>query len=150
MSYFYNNPIVELIDNNNGGLWKLYAPLVYNSDLLGIIHIPFDFITDFASVPRIALSYLLVGNTAHAAAIVHDYLYRKDSTPNVSKDIADSVFKEAMETTSIPKWRQAVLYAGVRIGGSAAYHRLNVFDYPKQEEEIADVGRDQGTTRNED
>lgn len=150
MSHFYNRPVVELIDNDNGGLWRLYDVLGYWSDLVGGIAVPVGFVTDFASVPRIALSYLLVGNTAHAAAIIHDFLYRKDSAPNVSKEIADLVFKEAMATTKIPKWRQAVLYAGVRIGGSSAYHKLSVTDYPSNQEEDVDVGRDQGTTRNED
>lgn len=130
MSIFKTRPVVELIDNENGGLWRVYAPIVYYSDLVGVIIVPSGFVTDFASVPRIALSYLLVGNTAHAAAIVHDYLYRKDSIPLVSKEKADAVFKEAMRTTKIPLWRQKILYAGVRFGGSAYYHKFNVLDSP--------------------
>ena len=33
------------------------------------------FTHDFASVPRAPIAYLLAGNTAHLAALVHDYLY---------------------------------------------------------------------------
>ena len=130
MSQFYNNPVVELINNDNGGLWRLYEPLLYISSVYGSIAVPRGFITDFASVPRFLFTYLLVGNTAHAAAIVHDFLYRKDCSKDLTKDQADAVFYEAMEATKIPQWRRKLIYAGVRVGGSSAYHKKLVFEAP--------------------
>ena len=41
------------------------------------ITVPTGFFTDFASVPRMPFVFLLFGDVAHEAAVIHDYLYRK-------------------------------------------------------------------------
>ena len=72
------------------GRWKTLAPLIYQS-LERVVpwEVPAEFITDLASVPRLPLAYLLAGNTAHAPAVLHDYLY---VTQPVESDVADAVF----------------------------------------------------------
>ena len=68
--------------------WKLLEPLVYESDLLGCrITVPVGFITDMESVPRwLPIVYALLYGEAHAAGVLHDYLYmvHKIGVPNGS------------------------------------------------------------------
>lgn len=101
------------------GTRKLLSPLVYKSDLLDrTIAVPFGFVTDYASVPRIPVAYLLAGGCADAAAVIHDWLY---TTHEVSRAAADAVFREAIVAGGEPAWRAWLMWAGVRIGGSGPY-----------------------------
>jgi hypothetical protein len=97
------------------GSWTLRRDLVYASVVAQTIYrVPKGFNTDFASVPRLPLVYLMTGNTAHAAAVVHDFLYR---TGAAERTLADAVFREAMEVSGVPAWRRNMMWAGVRVGG---------------------------------
>lgn len=110
---------VELVDHIDSGTWRLLAPLVYWSQLTqASIVVPDGFVTDFASVPRVWFAYLLTGNTAHAPAVVHDYLYRTRLYP---RELCDKVFLEAMESVDVPEWRRNLIFSGVRLGGSVYY-----------------------------
>lgn len=112
----------------NDRVYQLNCPLIYRSDTLGLIAVPAGFQTDFASVPRLPIIYEMWGDRAHREAVIHDYLYRKDSIPVVDRAIADSVFKEAMKSTGKP-WRiWWWMWMGVRAGGWTAYHKLKVGD----------------------
>ena len=96
----------------------LTAPLKYESDIAGSIVVPEGFRTDFASVPRVPLLYLLFGNTAHEAAVIHDYLYRYAIVP---RRTADRVFREAMNASGVWAWRRYPMYMGVRMFGGFCY-----------------------------
>lgn len=120
MSRFMTKLEVELVDdteNDGRGCWRLKNPLAYESDVAGkIITVPEGFCTDFASVPRIPVAYWLTGDTAHEAAVVHDFLY---STGELPRAKADDVLMEAMTVTGIPAWRRYAMYWAVRaFGGS--------------------------------
>lgn len=107
---------VEELDDSH---WKLIHEFVYDSDVAkSRIIVPAGFVTDFASVPRVPVAFWLTGDTAHMAAVVHDYLY---STGIFPKAVADQVFYEAMRATGIPLWRAWVMYQGVNWGGQAAW-----------------------------
>lgn len=101
------------------GRWVLLAPLVYVTRAGERIVVPAGFDTDFASVPRLPLAYLLAGDTAHQSAVVHDYLYR---THKYSRAKADAIFLEAMEISGEPRWRRWVMYASVRAFGFKAWN----------------------------
>lgn len=92
--------------------WRLLAPLVYHSDLIGEVAVPEGFVTDFASVPRLPLAYMLTGDTAHASAVVHDYLVGKYEWV-----AAADVFREAMTAEGVPAWRRWGMYWAVRLFG---------------------------------
>ena len=101
------------------GTWKLDDKLEYQSKIFkDLITVPSGFVTDFASVPRVPIAYYLAGNTAHAAAVVHDYLYQ---THIVSKFKSDRIFLEAMVVTEIPKWRRQVMYYAVVFFGWSSW-----------------------------
>jgi hypothetical protein len=93
----------------------LSSPLVYHSDVAKqIIVAPFGFSTDFASVPRMPLAYLLFGGVATEPAVIHDYLY---ATGGLPRHMADAVLLEAMKTIGVPAWRRWPMWAAVRLAG---------------------------------
>lgn len=101
------------------GTWRLLAPLVYSSDLLGhSITVPAGFITDFASVPRLPIAHLLTANTGHEAAVIHDWLYTVHA---LDRAMSDAVFEEALLAGGEPRWRAWLMWLGVRIGGAGPW-----------------------------
>lgn len=125
MSRFVTRLEVELIadDKNDGrGVWRVTLPLVYESDIAGKITVPAGFVTDFASVPRIPVAYWLAGDTAHEAAVIHDFLYTAGET---SRATADAVLREAMAVSGVPEWRRQVMYLAVRLFGRSRFGGSN-------------------------
>lgn len=116
MSGFLTRCVLEVADDQDDGQWILTAPLVYVSDVAGItITVPAGFQTDLASVPRLPLVFLLAGDCAREAAVVHDFLY---TSHLVDRATADAVLREASAATGVPWWRRTLMYWGVRIGGA--------------------------------
>jgi len=95
--------------------WRLLSMLIYRSEVLDrTIVVPAMFETDFASVPRIPMAYWLAGDTAQAAAVVHDYLCVYDYTQGrITWKKAARVFLEAMAFEQVPLWRRWVMYSAV-------------------------------------
>ena len=120
----------ELDARRRDGQWVIdeeFAAIVEEEDgVLWEIRVPAGFVTDFASVPRVPLAYWLTGDTAHEAAVLHDYCYSTGLHPRAW---CDEMFAAAMEATGIPAWRRALMYAGVRAGGWAAWN-----DYRRKEQ----------------
>lgn len=120
MAEFFTDLVARL--NDDGETWILEKPLCYVSNIAidgkYVIIVPEDFETDFASVPRLPLSYLTAGNTAHKAAVVHDYLYENGIG---TKELADKIFLEAMEVSGIAAWRRTLMYWAVVLGGKGNF-----------------------------
>lgn len=115
-------------------LWRLSEELRYYSNLVGDwIVVPAGFVTDFASVPRAPLLYLLAGGKADEAAIVHDYLY---STLRFSREMADKIFREAILAMNYTEALANAMYAAVRIGGESHYKLPNVEQKPEVQEQM--------------
>ena len=108
---------------SQGKFWKLLSPLVFDSDKHGEIVVPVNFLTDFASVPRIPFIYAVFGNTSYSAATIHDYLY--SGLHQISREDADAVFLEAMESRKQSKWHRKVMWKAVRWFGKGSYHDPN-------------------------
>ena len=123
MSEFLTNLDVVLTDEDT---WRLTHPLVYRSDIAGHICIPRGFKTDLATVPRIPIIYVSWGDRAHREAVVHDYLYRQNCAPCVSRDVADRIFLEAMECRGVPWYIRYPMYLGVRSAGWPFWKRNSV------------------------
>ena len=109
-------------------IWVIDVPLVYESDIVGEVEVPEGFETDFASVPRVPIAFMLFGNRAHHEAVIHDYLYRIDSAPEVSYSQANNVFLEAMKVRGKSFGVRYAMYWGVVLGGWTAYHKKKVSD----------------------
>ncbi len=126
--------------------FRLTSTLIYESKTLNqTIIVPEGFITDFATVPRIPIVYMLLGNLGNAAAALHDFLYTYPHLPShnskcdpVTRELADKVLQGAIVdgmvkddviediitvTQSIKNIGYIIIgllfYIGVRIGGSS-------------------------------
>jgi hypothetical protein len=127
MSKFLTDLDVRLLDDDR--IWELNSRLVYESNLLDKkIIVPEGFQTDFASVPRLPFLYTLWGDKAHREGVIHDYLYRIDSDPMVSFDLANKVFFEAMAVREKPWYIKHPMFWGVCLGGKKAYTKHYVKD----------------------
>lgn len=116
MSRFLTRCVLEVADDQDDGKWILRETLTYLSEVARrTIDVPAGFRTDLASVPRLPLVYLLCGDCAREAAVVHDYLY---TTHQVDRATADAVLREASAVTGVPWWRRTLMYWGVRAGGA--------------------------------
>ena len=106
-------------------IFQLTEPFRYRSSL-GIITIPKCFFTDGASVPKIFWSVFSPWGSYFSAALVHDYLYSKDSDEAFSvgsRAVADKIFKEAMFNAGVGWITRETVYRAVRIGGWASYKK---------------------------
>ncbi|WP_462389432.1 DUF1353 domain-containing protein [Acidovorax sp. Q11] len=121
---------LEDTSRDGRGTWRLLGRLGYSSDLIGQVDVPQGFVTDLASVPRLPVAYFLAGGLAHAAAVVHDWLY---TTHQVERATADAVFREACQACGVSAWRAWVMWLGVRAGGASSWAATG----PQQAPEVA-------------
>ncbi|HEX7787426.1 MAG TPA: DUF1353 domain-containing protein [Methylomirabilota bacterium] len=133
MSHFGGRLVVAQIGR---GVWSLEQSLVYASDVYGAaIVVPREFVTDFASVPRVPFAYLLTGGRAPGPATVHDWLYQHPDWED--RELADRIFHEALGVQQPLLGFEAespavagAMWAGVRAGGWYAWaqHRQRQSD----------------------
>ena len=121
---------LEDTSRDGRGTWRLLGRLGYSSDLIGQVDVPQGFVTDLASVPHLPVAYFLAGGLAHAAAVVHDWLY---TTHQVERATADAVFREACQACGVSAWRAWVMWLGVRAGGASSWAAAG----PQQAPEVA-------------
>ncbi len=87
---------------------------------LGTVIIPTGFLTDGLSIPSWA--HAAVGpatGRAFLAGLLHDYLYSRASTAhfNVTREVADRLFLEAMYNIGIGWAKRHTIHAAVRVAG---------------------------------
>ncbi|MBA4707315.1 DUF1353 domain-containing protein [Aquitalea aquatica] len=123
MSAFLSELATVLVDDTAAGgrgIWRVVQPFVYQSDILGkTITVEPGFLTDYASVPRVPVLYLLFGDTTHKAAVLHDWLYHHHEV--CDEATANLVLLEAAKIARIPRWRRLGIYLGVKLGGSSSW-----------------------------
>jgi hypothetical protein len=115
------------------GLHTLLEPLRFWSKVLqAVVTVPAGFVTDYASVPRLPVVFLLVGGKGNRAAVVHDLLYTLGSTypGTVTREQADAVLREAMLATGYARVTAEAFYRAVRWRGESHWHADNV-DQPE-------------------
>jgi hypothetical protein len=101
------------------GRWVLLDPITYYGvPGIGNITVPEGFDTDFASVPRLPFMFMLLGDRADYAAVLHDYIYRN---AQYSRDIADAAFRWVAEQEGMGWLARWAMWSGLRIGGYWSY-----------------------------
>lgn len=94
--------------------WELTVPLIYQGKIDRFV-VPGGFITDFASVPRVAVWLIPRFDRYTRAAILHDYLctqhrdYGLLSAPDV-----DGIFRRIMRELDVPPVKRWLMWMGVR------------------------------------
>lgn len=109
------------------GLWKLTIPYVRRTtvepsrygyaseqDDPTLIQVPIDFLTDFATVPRLLWPLLPPIGRYAGAALIHDFLYAKSIK---GRSWADAVFLDLMKQDGVGWLTRHVLWASVRVFG---------------------------------
>lgn len=87
-------------DKDGRPVHELLSDLIYLSDRFGRMLVPAGFVTNFASVPRLPVIFLVAGDMAHEQATLHDYLYTLRHGTRLE---ADEIFYEALLAgTAIP------------------------------------------------
>ncbi len=109
----------------DGVQWRLNTDFRYESDAAGLITVPGTepdrkFVSDFASIPRALWGELPPWQRYGAAAIVHDWLYWSQPC---TRDLADGVLREAMQTLAVADGTISKIYQAVRIFGQASWDR---------------------------
>lgn len=113
---FHTRLIVQQVAEHE---WQLLADLVYYSaKLQRQFRVPKLFVTDFASVPRIPLAYLMAGGKASKEAVLHDWLY---ASKICTRAEADAVFEEAMAINGQPWLTRKAMWFAVRLFGWSVY-----------------------------
>lgn len=120
-SYFLTELQIQRLDEStitDADEWQLTHPLHYHDAVHQLIVVPAGFRTDLASVPRAPVVYWLTGNTAHRAAVVHDFLCRVNYVQGlITWAEAAHVFRRAMRAENVPLWRSTMMFLAVRIFG---------------------------------
>jgi Protein of unknown function (DUF1353) len=82
------------------------------------ITVPYGFVTDFASVPRLFWSIFPPIGRYGYAALFHDYVYWEQK---LTRREADAVFKATMQELGVPDWKTMILFGAVRLFGFVAW-----------------------------
>ncbi len=122
MGFFINNPVLEPL--KDGERWLLKETFTYVMNNGNRIDVPFNFITDFASVPKLFWNILPPWGKYGRAAIIHDYLYFTLGLDDIySRKECDKIFLEAMVTSGAWRWKRQIMYYAVRLFGWFAWNK---------------------------
>lgn len=105
--------LVEALDATR---WRLAETLVYEGEVDRFV-VPAGYVTDFATVPRIAVWLIPRFGNYTRAAILHDWLLT-DALPAgmVTARDADGIFRRVLRELGVPVSRRSLMWVGVRLG----------------------------------
>lgn len=124
MSKFTMPLQLEFLENNE---FKLLEAFEYyrTDDEKDVLKVPKNFVTDFASIPRLFWNILPPQGTKRnrygKSAVLHDYLYDSKCKYKLSRRLADAIFIESMKAVKVNWFIRNLLYACVRLFGKKHY-----------------------------
>ena len=125
MSSFTTPFVGELVGKNKWKVFKEFDYHVGSYPSLEIIHVPIDFITNFASVPRIFWFIISPIDDHGKAAVVHDYLY---TIGYAKRSVCDKIYLEALIVLNVAKWKRTIMYWGVKYFGWYNWMKCRIKD----------------------
>lgn len=105
---------------SQAGEWVLFTDVVFRDSRGRTWVVPAGFITDLASIPRIARGIIEVNGKHRRAAVLHDYFYVMQQ---IRRAEADALFLEAMTVLKVPALQRHAMWASVRAGGWVYWDR---------------------------
>ena len=104
------------------GEWIVLEDIEYTS-LSGKVYIvPRGFVTDLASIPKIAQVVYSIDDETRCPAVLHDWLY---CTKQTSREEADSLLKEAITRANSAQFKANSFWIAVRMGGWLYWNKRN-------------------------
>lgn len=106
--------------------FMLLQPFVVELDDQTLI-VPPDFLTDFDSVPKVPLLYLLFSGQGKKAAVMHDFLYSAGAPREfklLGRRWADRAYWRGMIDSGVESGIAEAKYSGVRLGGESHWEIL--------------------------
>lgn len=88
----------ELPISNTKVRWKLKEPVQYSTKEGEMIEVPVGFITDLASIPKVLWTFYAPFGKYSKAAVIHDFLYRKQFKTRRESDL---IFYNAMKADGV-------------------------------------------------
>ena len=121
MTKFSNLKLVDplRLEYIGGGEWKLLRPYraIWHWSR---IDVPAGFITDLASVPRIARSIIPQIGNQNGPSVIHDWCYRHNWK---TRALSDGLFLAAMKVAGVNWLRRNIIYSAVRVGGWVTWNK---------------------------
>jgi hypothetical protein len=103
--------------------WVLVRSVVYRGNV-DTFTVPEGFVTDFASVPRVAVWLIPRFGRYTPAAILHDWLCGPGVRDGLISSVdADGVFRRVMRELDVPTVQRWLMWAGVRWSALTQPHR---------------------------
>lgn len=118
--------VSKIGDIDDKAIWELHEPFEWTNGIIKVT-VPVGFQCDFASIPQFALSIL--GDIGQEAGTIHDYLYRSDCEPRVSRQMADEIFFKICGEMGIAYWKRKAMYYAVRVGAGAHWQKRKVMEH---------------------
>jgi hypothetical protein len=108
-----------------GREFTLLAELRLKDDAQDVLTVPAGFTTNYASLAAfhnilLFVIYALLVTYGNRACTTHDWLYTEGK---LSRKDCDDVFYRALRADGVAKWRAAIFWVGVRIGGASHYSK---------------------------
>ena len=99
---------VTIILPANSRDWPLYV-LLNDLEFFGYV-VPKGFVSDGATVPRIAWALLPPVHEYFPSAVLHDWMIEQ----GFPRKLSDQVFRDSMIELGVNKYRARIMYAAVR------------------------------------
>ena len=109
---------------------QLTEELIYRYGGVEIV-VPIGFISDFASIPRIAWTLVGPPGGAYAeSAVIHDYLlqYPMLGERKLTRKDCDGIFLDGMKSQNIFWLKRKVMWASVRAGSWVSWNKYRKRD----------------------
>lgn len=121
----------------DGKRWRVKDGFTYWLNAVEYVDVPLNFVTDFASIPRLLrVLWPSPGGLWDLPAVVHDKVYQDGFVRNVwggkrpiNRLEGDQMFRDGMEIQQVRETAEASLYRGVRLGGWWAWRKHRKADH---------------------
>ena len=102
-----------LVKDLMNGKFELFSDYVYKTKEY-LIKVPKDFVTDYASIPKLLRAIVLPYGKHSGASVVHDWLYSSNCNLDISRERADKIFLEILKEEKVNLFLRIFMYFAVR------------------------------------
>jgi hypothetical protein len=114
LGFFDGRLIASPVGKREGRpLWEIQFPFSFHSRRYECVcHIEKGFITDFGSVPRAPVLWLLFSDEGMEACATHDKLW---DDPGIPRKVSNLIFYDALLVCGVARWRAKAMFYAVEL-----------------------------------